>query len=176
MIPTNSPLVVMQISLISNVSLTINYPPLLVFKTSVFWLVLLHWALPTVIIPASIGCVITFNRAHLKRNHLNDMPVAPIDPLTASIIRLVGHIVYPYASIASKSDIVGLDVLGSNWRILDAATGLAFAFAEAIAAAPQVFADTIVQEERQDTVNEDVVLPGRRAIAAAGEESSGEVD
>jgi len=104
------------------------------------------------------------------------MPVAPIDPLTASIIRLVGHIVYPYASIASKSDIVGLDVLGSNWRILDAATGLAFAFAEAIAAAPQVFADTIVQEERQDTVNEDVVLPGRRAIAAAGEESSGEVD
>ncbi len=174
----------MQIPLMSNVPLTINYPPLQVFKTSVFWLVLLHWALPTVIIPASIGCVITFNPALLKRNHLNKMPVAPIDPLTASIIRLVGHIVYPYASIASKSDIVGLDVLGSNWRILDAAMGLAFAFAEAIAAAPQVFADTIVKEERRlvqrshtdNDDSEDVVLPGRRAIAAAEEESSGEVD
>lgn len=186
-VPTDSHLVVMQIPLMSkgqgNVQLTINYPPLLVFKTSAFWLVLLHWALPTAIIPALIGCLITFNPT-LKKSHLNKIPVAPLDPLTASIIRLVAQIAYPYTSMASKSDIVGLDVLGPNWRILDAAMGLAFAFAESIAGAPQVLADTIVKEERRlvqrthtdydDT--EDVVFSGRRAIAATEEESSNEVD
>ena len=83
---------------------------------------------------------------------------------------------YPYPSIAAKADIVGLDVLGSNLRILSASVGLAFAFSEAIAGAPRILADTIVREERQLLSYEREATPSRRAIMAQGQTYDGEVD
>jgi len=150
-------------------TLTFHYPPLVVFQTSTFWLVLLHWSLPTLIIPALIGCIITFNPALAPaRHHDEAFPAAPLDPLTASIIRLAAQLSYPYSSITSKTGIVGLDVLGSNWRILSASVGLAFSFAEAIAGAPLV----AFNQERLPLrlARHADSTPSRRAITAAVDE------
>ena len=110
----------------------------------------MHWAVPTLIIPAFVGSVISFNPANTSSpaEAPSATPIAPFDPLTASIIRLAAQVGYPYASIASRTQLVGLDVLGSNWRVLSASVGLAFAFAEAIAGAPQLFAKTLSREQR----------------------------
>ena len=56
----------------------------------------------------------------------------------------------------------GLDVLGFRWRVLNAAVGVAFAFAEAIAGAPGVFARTLMQE--QGKLNDTEQPPNRRAL------------
>ena len=161
--------------------LTLFHPPLVVFQTSTFWLVLLHWSLPTLIIPALIGCIITFNPALAPTRHPHGpSPVAPLDPLTASISRLAVQLSYPYSSITSKTGIVGLDVLGSNWRILSASVGLAFSFAEAIAGAPLVLSEAVVNQERlplRRVRQADNNPLSRRAITATAEEApSDEVD
>lgn len=161
---------------------TLHYPPSSVFQTAAFWTVILHWALPTLILPTLVGCMISFNPEMTPRNSdSNNSSVAPLDPLTASIIRLAAQLAYPYSSIATKSDIVGLDVLGSNWRTLSASVGLAFAFAEAIAGAPRVLANTIVREERrliryEVEDDEPRFTPGRRAIMAQGQTPENEID
>jgi hypothetical protein len=110
----------------------------------------LHWAIPTLIIPAFVGSVISFNPVNTPSpvETPSTTPIAPFDPLTASIIRLAAQVGYPYALIASRTELVGLDVLGSHWRVLSASVGVAFAFAEAIAGAPQLFAKTLIQEQR----------------------------
>ncbi|CAA7261927.1 unnamed protein product [Cyclocybe aegerita] len=176
-------------------SFPLHYPPLSVFQTSAFWLVLLHWALPTLIIPSFVGRMISFNplnnapapsKADIKTSS-PAAPIAPFDPLTASIIRLAAQVAYPYASIATSVDIVGLDVLGSHWRVLSASVGLAFAFAEAIAGAPQVLAKTLLREQRhtiaiRDTLDDDdddderQLTPRRLALMALGETVDAEVD
>jgi hypothetical protein len=117
--------------------------------------VILHWAVPTLIIPAFIGSIISFNPANTPSpaESPSVTPIATFDPLTASIIRLAAQVGYPYAFIASRTELVGLDVLGSNWRVLSASVGLAFAFAEAIADAPQLFAKTLIQEQRHIEFN-----------------------
>jgi hypothetical protein len=155
--------------------LSVPYPPLNIVQTVAFWQVILHWAVPTLIIPAFVGSVISFNPAN------NPSPaetpsatlIAPFDPLTASIIRLAAQVGYPYNLIASRTDLVGLDVLGSNWRVLSASVGLAFAFAEAIADAPQSFAKTLIQEQRHVEFNriEDECSPhlNQRALLAEEE-------
>jgi len=155
-------------------TIILHYPPLVVFQTSIFWLVLLHWSLPTLIIPALIGCIITFNPALAPtRHHDKAFSAAPLDPLTASIIRLAAQLSYPYSSIASKTGIVGLDVLGSNWRILSASVGLAFSFAEAIAGAPLVLTDAVINQEHLPLrlVRRADSTPSRLAITAAVEET-----
>jgi hypothetical protein len=82
---------------------------------------------------------------------------------------------YPYAFIASRTELVGLDVLGSNWRVLSASVGLAFAFAEAIAGAPQLFAKTLIREQRHiefNSIEDEGYSPpplNRRALMAEEE-------
>lgn len=162
--------------------MTIYYPPLLVFQTSAFWVVLLHWALPSLVIPAFIGRLISFNPAFSPTNAYSwaSAPIAPLDPLTASIVRLAAQIGYPYPSIAINSGIIGLDVLGSNWRVLSASVGLAFAFAETISAAPQKVVDKILKEERRSALRRTGSIEGSlatpRRVITAFEEQADEVD
>ena len=75
--------------------------------------------------------------------------ILPFDPLTASIVRLATEIAYPYTLVETRNEVLGLDVLGFRWRVLHASIGLAFAFAEAIAGAPQAFAKSILKEQPQ---------------------------
>jgi hypothetical protein len=146
-----------------------------IVQTVAFWQVILHWAVPTLIIPAFVGSVISFNPANSPSPA--ETPSAtltvPFDPLTACIIRLAAQVGYPYNLIASRTELVGLDVLGPNWRVLSASVGLAFAFAEAIAGAPQSFAKTLIQEQRHIEFNsiEDECSPhlNQRALMAEEE-------
>lgn len=115
--------------------LMIPYPPLVTFQSSVFWSVLLHWSIPTLIIPAIFGFVISFHPANASSARV---PHA-LDPLTASILRLAAQYGYPYRAL--DATIEGIDVIGPQWRVLNAAVCAAFAFAEAIFTAPNAFAD-----------------------------------
>jgi len=135
-------------------SLPIFYPPLEVFRTGAFWLVLLHWFIPTLLVPAIVGNLISFtpgaNVPQASAADASPTPlILPFDPLTASIVRLAAEIAYPYTLVEARSEVLGLDVLGFRWRVLHASIGLAFAFAEAIAGAPQAFARTFMKEQRQ---------------------------
>jgi len=146
--------------------ISIVYPHWSLFQSHAFWQVLLHWAIPTLIAPAFIGCIISFNPANAPPKHnATETPIAPFDPLTASIIRLAAQVAYPYTAIAARADVAGLDVLGYNWRILSASVGLAFSFAEAISGAPQVFAKTLVHQQRLGILNDErEATPNRRVI------------
>ena len=76
---------------------------------------------------------------------------------------------YPYAFIASRTELVGLDVLGPNWRVLSASVGVAFAFAEAIAGAPQLFAKTLIREQKFNDIGDEDFSSPRRALMAEEE-------
>ncbi|KAF8064105.1 Rft protein-domain-containing protein [Lyophyllum atratum] len=148
---------------------SLHYPPWGVFQTYAFWMVILHWALPTLIIPAIVGNLISFNPKTSPRQQISPDAPAPFDPLTAAIIRLAAQVGYPFATLDAK--VQGIDVLGFRWRVLNASVGLAFAFAEAIAGTPQVFAKTLVTEQRHDRLLEGPPNTGtlgirRRAIIA----------
>ncbi|KAJ2920685.1 hypothetical protein H1R20_g16409, partial [Candolleomyces eurysporus] len=123
-------------------TLSLPYPPASVFQTSTFWLVLLHWALPTLVIPSFIGNLISFNPSAPPQEPTQ--PVILFDPLTAAIARLAVSAAYPYASLSATEHVHGLDVLGYNLRFFNALVGLGFAFAEAIAGAPRLFAKTLL--------------------------------
>ncbi|KAH9477029.1 hypothetical protein JR316_0010945 [Psilocybe cubensis] len=144
-------------------TLTVFYPPLSVFQTSAFWLVLLHWALPTLIVPTLAGYIISFNpttspspsrssspsHLSLSPNNKPTPPALPLDPLTAGIIRVALQTAYPYPTIAARAGVVGLDVLGKQWRLVSASVGLAFAFSEAIAGAPKVALDGAQRQQQR---------------------------
>ena len=106
-----------------------------------FWSVLLHWSIPTLIIPVLLGSVISFHPANAPSARVPR--VLPLDSLTVSITRLAAQYGYPYRAL--EPTIEGVDVIGSQWRILNAAVGVAFAFAEAIFAAPSAFAESRVR-------------------------------
>lgn len=120
----------------------VPYPPVATFLSSVFWTVLLHWSIPTLIIPVLLGSVISFHPANATSARVPR--VFPLDPLTASILRLAAQYGYPYK--AFNTTIEGIDVIGPHWRILNAAVGVAFAFAEAIFVAPSAFAESRVRQ------------------------------
>ena len=157
---------------------SVPYPPWSTFQSSVFWQVLLHWAIPTLIAPAFVGCIISFNPANAPpKSNPTETPIAPFDPLTASIIRLAAQVAYPYTALAARTNVADLDVLGYNWRILSASVGLAFSFAEAISGAPQVFAKTLVHQQRLGILNgEREATPNRRVIMAEEEHAEVEID
>ncbi|KAF9471930.1 hypothetical protein BDN70DRAFT_887571 [Pholiota conissans] len=155
---------------------TVPYPPLSVFQSGAFWQVLLQWAIPSMILPTFVGCLISFSPALPSTpapTPAPAAPVAPLDPLTAAIVRLAAQTAYPYTNIGARVGVVNLDVLGSQWRVLSASVGLAFAFAEAILGTPQVVAKTLVRERRsllQLEQHEREATPVRRALMPAGEE------
>ncbi|KAG6855617.1 hypothetical protein H0H87_000252 [Tephrocybe sp. NHM501043] len=130
------------------VALPYFYPPLSTFQTYAFWLVLLHWALPTVILPIIAGSLISFTPKTSSQPATPEAPFSqtPFDPLTAAIIRLAVHANYPYASVAVQ----GADVLGWNWRVWNAAVGLLFAFSEKLGGSPQATAQIIQTEQRKE--------------------------
>lgn len=107
-----------------------------------FWSVLLHWSIPTLIIPAVLSSLISFHPANATSVRVHR--VLPLDPLTASISRLAAQFGYPYKTL--NATIEGVDVIGPHWRILNAAVGVAFAFAEAIFVAPSAFAQSRVRQ------------------------------
>ncbi|KAK2466596.1 hypothetical protein APHAL10511_000854 [Amanita phalloides] len=161
--------------LASNISLPIFYPPLQIFQTQAFWLVLLHWFIPTLLVPAIVGNLISFtpgaNAAPMTPTRASSTAqIVPFDPLTASIVRLAAEIAYPYTSIETRRGVVGLDVVGFRWRVLHASIGLAFAFAEAIAGAPQAFAKTLEQRFLKPFQNgETRASPAIRKVIAGDE-------
>ncbi|KAG6902920.1 hypothetical protein C0995_009311 [Termitomyces sp. Mi166 len=130
------------------VALPYFYPPSSVFRTYAFWMVILHWALPTVVLPVIAGSLISFTPKPASRSKSPDSPdsTTPFDPLTAAIIRLAVQVNYPYASVPVQ----GVDVLGWNWRVWNAAVGLLFAFSEKLGGSPQATAQIIQIERRKE--------------------------
>ncbi|KAH7882137.1 hypothetical protein F5I97DRAFT_1817671 [Phlebopus sp. FC_14] len=116
---------------------SIPYAPLLTFQSSAFWSVLIHWSLPALVIPAVLGLVVSFNPANAPSARVPR--VLPLDPLTASVVRLAAQYAYPYETL--NASIEGVDVVGPRWRILNAAVGVAFAYAEAIFTAPGAYSE-----------------------------------
>ncbi|KAG5340633.1 hypothetical protein C0989_000990 [Termitomyces sp. Mn162] len=132
----------------TTIALPYFYPPLSTFQTYAFWMVILHWVLPTVFLPVIAGSLISFTPKSLSRPTTPNSPHAttPFDPLTAAIIRLAVQVNYPYISIPVQ----GVDVLGWNWRVWNAAVGLLFAFSEKLGGSPQATAQIIQVERRKE--------------------------
>lgn len=151
----------------SKLSLSINYPPWHVFQTYAFWMVLGHWIIPTLIIPAIVGNLVSFKPPSLGTHSTSTgtSPAIQFDPLTASIIRLAAHVGYPFALLEQNGRLQGLDVLGFKWRVLSAAVGVAFAFAEAIAGAPQLFAKTLADERCHERLLDSDLLEESPSVA-----------
>lgn len=63
-------------------------------------------------------------------------------------MRLAAHIGYSFSSVAPE--IQGFDVLGTRWRVLNAAVGVAFAFAEAIARTPTNLGTWVPQSNQRE--------------------------
>jgi len=135
-----------QLPLLNGSLSSVPSPQWAFFQTPSFWRVILHWAIPTLIIPAIVGHVISFSPA-TQSTHPGTPLIATFDPLTASIIRLAAQVGYPYPHLAQGQPDQELDVLGFRWRVLISSVGLAFSFAEAIASAPQVIASTLTREQ-----------------------------
>ncbi|KAF7317948.1 SAP domain-containing protein [Mycena kentingensis (nom. inval.)] len=131
---------------------TLPYPPAYTLQYPGFISTLLHWAIPSVILPALAAWVISFSPA---------VPTAtrsriPFDPLTASIVRLALQFAYnPVAAASGSGPVYTQDVLGVQTRVLNASIGVAFAFAEAIKGAPAVWAkEMLVKNESVEEVDE----------------------
>ncbi|KAJ4484373.1 hypothetical protein C8J55DRAFT_559519 [Lentinula edodes] len=109
------------------ISITIPYPPLGTFESSMFWIILLHWFIPTVLIPVVAGILISFrplSSTHPPRvilsesrevsrtvrieeekaettNVDSEQPrlAPPFDPLTASIVQLAAQVAYTFPAV-----------------------------------------------------------------------------
>ncbi|KAI6030276.1 hypothetical protein EDC04DRAFT_2880458 [Pisolithus marmoratus] len=122
----------------NNFHVSISYAPLSTFGSPTFWTILIHWAIPTVIIPVLFGSLVSFHPANSPTARA-PRPVY-FDTLTASVIRVAVHYAYPYDAL--KSQVECVDIIGARWRLLDASVVAALAFAEAIAAAPRAYAES----------------------------------
>ncbi|KAJ3813128.1 hypothetical protein F5876DRAFT_35868 [Lentinula aff. lateritia] len=134
------------------ISITIPYPPLATFESSMFWIILLHWFIPTVLIPVVAGILISFRPLSTYPPRKLEMInvdsehtrlARPFDPLTASIVQLAAQVAYTFPavhrpfSLSSNSNplIKSVDILGFKWRVLSASVVVALSFAEALAIA-----------------------------------------
>ena len=148
--------------------ISLAHPTWVVFQTSVFWSAIGHWAIPSLIIPALFGTLISFHPATSARSPATAdrhpiPPLIPFDPLTASIIRLAAQIAYPFGPMGSKAHI--MDVIGFRWRVLSAAVGVAFAFAEAISATSAQFSQRLAlaqQKSRRKSTTDNTMGVGER--------------
>ncbi|KIK92237.1 hypothetical protein PAXRUDRAFT_147764 [Paxillus rubicundulus Ve08.2h10] len=120
-----------------NFYVSIPYLPLTTFQSWAFWGVLAHWSIPALVIPAVLGSVVSFHPANATSARIPR--VLPLDPLTASIMRLAAQYAYPYETL--NATLHGVDVIGPRWRILNSAVGVALAFTEAIFTAPSAYAE-----------------------------------
>ncbi|KAF8510035.1 hypothetical protein JB92DRAFT_2831720 [Gautieria morchelliformis] len=113
-IPLNAPYKLDDpISPPSTLVASIPYPTPSYFLSGTLWAVLAKWSLPTLVIPQLCGALISFS-----------VPPREVDPVTIGIVRVA-------CTVASRWGITD-DILGSQWRILSASVGAAFAFAEAV--------------------------------------------
>ncbi|KAJ6625006.1 hypothetical protein B0H10DRAFT_2005303 [Mycena sp. CBHHK59/15] len=142
------------------------YPPTYTLRYPGVLPTLTHWFVPALLVPALFGTVISFSPATLPADAAR---AVPFDPLTASIVRLALQVAYNPATGAGRpgtSPVYAQDVLGARLRVLNAAVGVAFAFAEAIKGAPAVWAREAMallrREEGGDAASEG--RPARRAL------------
>ncbi|KAF7356804.1 SAP domain-containing protein [Mycena venus] len=141
------------------------YPPSYTLSYPGFIPTLTHWFIPTLVLPALLGTLISFSPATPTPSPTRAIP---FDPLTASIIRLALQFAYNPATPPTPGPGVGplyaQDPLGVRLRVLNAAVGLAFSFAEAIKGAPAVWAKELLARKDDEADSEDVLVPGRRAL------------
>ncbi|KAJ7746940.1 hypothetical protein DFH07DRAFT_889543 [Mycena maculata] len=139
----------------------IPYPPSYTLRYPGFIPTLTHWFVPTLLLPALVGTVISFSPALPTSTPTR---AVPFDPLTASIVRLALQFAYNPATAPTPGTGIGpvyaQDVLGVRLRVLNASVGLAFAFAEAIKGAPAVWVKELLRKE--DDTSE--AGPMRRAL------------
>ncbi|KAJ6504826.1 hypothetical protein C8R47DRAFT_1316225 [Mycena vitilis] len=131
-------------------TVALPYPPSYLLSYPGFLPTLAHWFIPTLLLPALLGTVISFSPAVPS---VAPARAVPFDPLTASIIRLALQFAYNPATPPTgpgTGPIYAQDVLGVRLRVLDAAVGLAFAFAEAIKGAPAVWAKELLNSENSE--------------------------
>ncbi|KAJ6485947.1 hypothetical protein C8R45DRAFT_870410 [Mycena sanguinolenta] len=150
---------------IGSTTFALPYPPTYTFNYPGFVPTLTHWFIPTLLLPALVGTVISFSPAIPTPSPSRAIP---FDPLTASIIRLALQFAYNPATAPTPGPGVGpvysQDPLGVNLRVLNASVGLAFAFAEAIKGAPAVWAKELLGRKEDEAESEDAPGPSRRAL------------
>lgn len=136
-------------------TVSFTYAPLETATTSYFWTVLLHWSIPSLIVPAIVGSLISFSHRPRPQELVSTSsgppvspPSAPFDPLSASISRLAIQWAYPFANLSAAQG-RNVDPLGSNLRIWSASVSVAFAFAEAISGAPEVVVREVLRETQK---------------------------
>ncbi|KAF8196671.1 hypothetical protein K438DRAFT_1967687 [Mycena galopus ATCC 62051] len=146
----------------------IPYPPTYTLTYPGFLPTLTHWFVPTLLLPALVGTIISFSPATPTPTPSR---AVPFDPLTASIIRLALQFAYNPATAPTPGPGAGpvyaQDPLGVRLRVLNASVGLAFSFAEAIKGAPAVWAKELlaVSKTDDDAGSEDAAPgPSRRAL------------
>ncbi|KAJ7224507.1 hypothetical protein GGX14DRAFT_650874 [Mycena pura] len=148
---------------VAGTTVAVSYPPLDTYRYPGFVPTLTNWAIPTLLLPALVGTVISFSPAIPSSTPSR---AVTFDPLTASIIRLALQFAYNPATARSPGIGIGpvyaQDVLGLRIRVLTAAVGVAFAFAEAIKGAPTVWAKELFRKD--DEGSEAEALPERRAL------------
>ncbi|KAL4063981.1 hypothetical protein V8B97DRAFT_1989806 [Scleroderma yunnanense] len=120
-----------------SLDVSVYYPPLATFTSPTFWTIIFHWALPSVIVPAISGSLVSFHPANSPS--ARNPRASFFDPLTASVIRVAIQYIYPYETLKLTTECI--DILGPKWRLVDASVAAALAFAETIAAAPGAYAD-----------------------------------
>ncbi|KAJ7026286.1 hypothetical protein C8F04DRAFT_1125633 [Mycena alexandri] len=150
----------------------IPYPPTYTLGYPGFIPTLTHWFVPTLLLPAILGTVISFSPAAPTPSPTRSVP---FDPLTASIIRLALQFAYNPATPPTPGTGLGpvyaQDVLGVRLRVLNAGVGLAFAFAEAIKGAPAVWAKELLLQRKDDDTEGSEADAGPRRRALTTEET-----
>ncbi|EJD05244.1 uncharacterized protein FOMMEDRAFT_18850 [Fomitiporia mediterranea MF3/22] len=98
----------------------------------------MYWGIPTIVLPAIIGYLVSFSSPSPAPPHSPPSREQwQFDVLSAAIIRVAANFVnvFPKMVFVEKRDVEvarSLDVLGVKWRVVSSGVVLAFAFAEAV--------------------------------------------